>query len=150
MRRIKWGIFTVLIGLLPFFARLIIYLTIKNVQPIYLLNEIDLTAFGLVLHVTNLNDLTENYIGEEKWKYSNIGLCILFVIVYAFFLSITYFAEIDTDGKYADRNSIKICSFVLSLVSLGYSYWLGGVISNDTSNVVPPVNTSNGYFFSKY
>lgn len=134
MRKTKWLIYTVLIGMLPFFARLIIFLISSQLTYIYLLNEIDFVAFGLVLHVSNINELTENYEGKAEWRFANIGFCVVLIAIYSIVLGITYLVELDQTQKIINRLSLKICSLVLSIVSLFYSYWICGVLTKTTIN----------------
>ncbi len=130
MRKAKWLIYTVLIGLIPFFVRLLFFIGFKNLSPVYLLNEIDFAAFGLVLYVTNLNELQENYTGSQDWKNINIGLCIFALVIYSIVLAVAYFTEIDTKELYTNRLKIKYCSLVLSALSLVYSYFICGVLTD--------------------
>lgn len=134
MRKTKWLIYTVLIGMLPFFARLTIFLISSKLTYIYLLNEIDFVAFGLVLHVSNINELTENYEGKAEWRFANIGVCAFLIAIYSIVLGITYLIELDQKQQIINPLNIKYCSLVLSLVSLSYSYWICGVLTKNTTN----------------
>ena len=95
MKKVKWLIYTVAIGLVPFLARFFVYMFTNSLTASYLLNEIDIIAFGLALHVANINELTENYIGDEKGKVTNLGICLFMIIIYGIILGISYIAVLD-------------------------------------------------------
>ena len=75
----KWLIYTVLVGLIPFMARSFVYLSLKDKDVYLLFHEADFVVFGLVLHITNINEL-EHYESDEKpWKTIQNGISIIFI-----------------------------------------------------------------------
>ena len=55
-KKIKWLIYTVLVGLIPILSRLLIWLVTKE-GTVEMLNASDFVAFGLVLHISNINEI---------------------------------------------------------------------------------------------
>lgn len=118
--RYKWWIYTVVLGLLPFFARTFIFLVMKQVEPYYILNEIDMVAFGLVMATANINDLEGNNRFDPNWKGVCIGSSVVLVVFMSLILGVAYFMDA-RPVDYVDRTKIKICSLVLSIISFIFS-----------------------------
>lgn len=121
MIKTKWLIYTVLIGLIPFIIRFLIYLVRNDIEIDYAFNEIDMIAFGLVLNVSNITELDGNNSVDDKWKTTNIGLSVFLVILFAAFLSVSYLSELPGAETF-NRTSIKWLSFITSFISFCFSY----------------------------
>ena len=80
-RKAKWLMYTVALGLLPALLRLMIGLTSPD-EGIDLLNAIDFILFGLVLHISNINELEHFTDSEKSWKTIQNGISLLFVALY--------------------------------------------------------------------
>lgn len=121
MKKRKWLIYTVLIGLMPLLIRLFIFLTTKNTQTNYILNEVDIVTFGLVLNLTNINELEDNEKVDKKWKTTNIGFSVLLLILFSLFLGIAYIADFPNNTQF-DKSNIRNCAALLGVVSFFMSY----------------------------
>lgn len=95
--KLRWFIYTVLVGLIPMLSRLCIYLFVKGVPPDFLLNPTDYLLFGLVLNVTNLNDLNQKKRILDSWFLAANGISILLIIAFAILLCLSMLAEIQKD-----------------------------------------------------
>lgn len=115
----RWIIYTVLIGLIPFVLRSMIYLFTKQVTGVYVLNEIDFISFGLILNLTNINELEGIENVDKVWKMTRIGLSVVLLIVFAAFLLLAYLSEVSTGFE---KNNIKYGALILSGASLVFSY----------------------------
>lgn len=73
--------YTVALGLLPALLRLMIGLTSPD-EDINLLNAVDFIIFGLVLHISNINELEHFTDGEKSWKTIQNGTSLVFVALY--------------------------------------------------------------------
>ena len=73
--------YTVALGLLPAVLRLMIGLTSPN-EGIDLLNAVDFILFGLVLHISNINELEHFNDSEKSWKTIQNGTSLVFVALY--------------------------------------------------------------------
>lgn len=122
MKATKWFIYTVLIGAVPFFIRLFIWLVINNLPVSYVFNEVDMVTFGLVLHVSNINELEDKVNMEQGRKTAYVGLSTFLIVVFGAFLGIAYVADLETKTNIFNKQQIKLCTGVLSILSLLFSY----------------------------
>jgi len=118
MLKTKWIIYTVLIGLLPFIIRLLLYIVAKEKSLDFLMNESDFIILGLVLNLTNLNEL-ENQ-NKGKWKTYMIGVSALQIAIYAGILALSYITEINSE--LIDLKTLFWCAVILSIGSLLLSF----------------------------
>lgn len=93
----------------------------KNVHFGYILNEVDMIAFGLVLNVSNITELDGNSSIDPKEKTINIGVSVLLIIVFACFLAMSYIADIPGMEGF-DKGNIRNLSIGLSVVAFFFSY----------------------------
>lgn len=115
-KKIKWLIYTVLVGLIPILSRLIVWLVTKE-GSVNLFSPSDFVAFGLVLHISNINEI-EHFSGIQKeWKTAQNGISIAFIAFYSVLFALTLIGE-----SIVDVNAITICTMVLSVVSFLISY----------------------------
>jgi hypothetical protein len=121
-KKSKWLIYTVLVGLLPFLMRILIFLVIdKNHNNIDMISANDFIAFGLVLHICNINEIEHIYLSEEKqWKTIQNGMSIVFIAFYSILYTLTLIS--DNFQNVIDLQSLTICVFVLSVFSFCLSY----------------------------
>jgi len=121
MTKTKWLLYTVLIGLVPFLVRLLIFSISKDVSVKYILNEIDMITFGLVLNVSNITELEGNTSLEPKAKTINIGVSVFLVIFFTAFLGISYVSDLPNVNIF-DKDAIKWLSLALSTGAFLFSY----------------------------
>lgn len=121
MKKTKWLIYTVLIGLIPFLIRSFIALFDKTGTIEYWLNETDFIILGLVLNLTNINELEDKDFEDKIWKTRNIGFSVVSIALFSAILAIVTFSEfkVNTD---LDKTVVKACSIILALVSFLFSY----------------------------
>ena len=119
-RKAKWLIYTVLVGLIPFIARLFIYLTLKEKNIEFLLNESDFIIFGLVLHITTINELEHFESDNKSWKTVQNGLSLIFIIVYAIIFGLSCIDSVNP-GIF-EKSAMVWSSILLSFISLSISY----------------------------
>ncbi|MDO7834270.1 hypothetical protein Q4610_04355 [Sphingobium sp. HBC34] len=130
---VNWLIYTCLIGLVPVFSRLCVWIvSTSGVDPIAVS---DLIAFGLVLHVSNIHQVNSLDEYDRRWKSVHNGLSSIFIVIYSL-LMFTTIIKIDI----INYKSIKIMSILLSLVSfmLSFSvfYRTNGKPFRDTNGIV--------------
>ncbi len=121
MKKTKWLIYTVLIGLIPFLIRSFIALFDKTGTIDYWLNETDFIILGLVLNLTNINELEDKDFDDKVWKTRNIGFSVVSIALFSAILAIVTFSDfkVNTD---LDKSVVKICSIILAMVSFLFSY----------------------------
>ncbi|WP_375563067.1 hypothetical protein ACE193_11265 [Bernardetia sp. OM2101] len=120
MKRTKWLIYTVIIGLLPFFIRSLIFIFDKNGTIDYWLNEGDFIVLGLVLNLTNINELEDKHFEDELWKTKCIGISIVLILLFASILAITMYADFKLSED-INKLAVKGWSIGASLVSFIFS-----------------------------
>jgi integral membrane sensor domain MASE1 len=121
VRATKWIIYTVLIGTLPLLCRSAIYLIMNRLTVEYIFNEVDMVTFGLVLHVSNINELDEQNDMDSHTRLKYIGASIFLIIIFAVLLGFAYIAEQDASNQF-NINSLKWCTGILCFFSLLFSY----------------------------
>ena len=121
MKRTKWLIYTVLIGLIPFFIRSFISLIDKTATIDYWLNETDFIILGLVLNLTNINELEDRTFDDMLWKTKKIGFSIISIAFFSAILAIVTYTDFKKNPD-LDRMILKECSIVLAIVSFIFSF----------------------------
>jgi hypothetical protein len=121
MKKAKWLIYTVIIGLLPFFIRSFICLFDKTGTFDYWINATDFIVFGLILNLSNINELEDKRLDDQLWKTKNIGYSVLQIILFSSIFAIITYSELKSN-KDLNVYTVKICSFVLAFVSFIFSY----------------------------
>lgn len=115
-KKIKWLIYTVLAGLIPILSRLIVWAVTKE-GSVNLLSPSDFAAFGLVLHISNINEIEHFTCVEREWKTAQNGISIAFIAFYSVLFALTLIGE-----NIVDVTAITICTVILSIVSFFISY----------------------------
>lgn len=121
MKKTKWLIYTVIIGLIPFLIRTFITLFDKAGTFDYWLNETDFIVLGLVLNLTNINELEDKDLDNKIWKTKNIGVSVIFITIFAAIFAIVAYADFKANTD-INKPMVKGCSIVLALVSFIFSY----------------------------
>jgi hypothetical protein len=115
-KKTKWLIYTVLVGLIPVIARLFIWLVTKE-GSVDIFAASDFIAFGLVLHISNINEIEHFSAQKEQWKTIQNGGSIAFIAFYSILFAINLIGE-----KIVDVEAITRCAMGLSVVSFFISY----------------------------
>lgn len=121
MKRTKWLIYTVLIGLIPFFIRSFIALIDKTATLDYWINESDFIVLGLVLNLTNINELEDRTFDNLLWKTKKIGFSILSIAFFSAILAIVTYSDFKKSPD-LDRVILKCCSILLAVISFIFSF----------------------------
>ena len=90
--KIKWLIYTVLVGLIPVLSRALIWFISQN-RTIDFFNASDFVAFGLVLHISNINQIEHFNNLEKSWKTIQNGLSIAFISFYSVLFACTLLGQ---------------------------------------------------------
>ncbi|MCG8237375.1 hypothetical protein [Tenacibaculum finnmarkense] len=121
MKKTKWLIYTVLIGLIPFLIRTFIALFDNTATIDYWLNETDFIILGLVLNLTNINELEDKYFEDKVWKTRNIGFSVVSIALFSAILAIVTYSDFKINPD-LNKFTVKACSIALALVSFLFSY----------------------------
>ncbi len=115
-KKTKWLVYTVLVGLIPILSRSLAWL-VTNTGTVNFLSSSDFVAFGLVLHISNINEIEHfDNVGKE-WKTIQNGISIAFIAFYSVLYSLTLVGD-----KVVDITAITYCSIFLAFVSFLISY----------------------------
>lgn len=113
MKVVKWWVYTVLIGLLPAVMRLVVWLlTDFGVQ---LLAVSDVIAFGLVLHISMINEAEDAEWLSKKLQTVNHGVSVIAIAIYCVFYAVSVIGE---KSASVAQNNLLYCSLVIALISL--------------------------------
>lgn len=115
----KWLAYTVLVGLIPFISRLLVWTTGRGelVQPIA---ASDLVAFGLVLHISNINELEHLPAQNKEWKTVQNGISVIFIALYSVLYAVLLLAE--KQPALVDTRAMLICVASLACISTLLSF----------------------------
>lgn len=119
MLKLKWFIYTVLIGLIPVGARFIIVLVSPRADYEMLWNETDIASFGLAINISNISVL-EHEIIYRQWKTIVNGFSVILLIFIALVFALSFMKEIDPALISVVR--LKQISFILAGTSFILSY----------------------------
>lgn len=111
----KWFAYTVLVGFLPIVCRLLIWL-ISNRDVIAPLAATDFVAFGLVLHISSINELEHISAQNKPWKTRQNGVAVMFIAIYSAFFAVTLLAE--KSPQLINLNALLCCVAALAFASL--------------------------------
>ena len=112
---VNWLSFTCFIGLIPVILRLIAWIFSEyGIEPIAIS---DLIAFGLVLHASNINEVSSFNSDDKRWSSLHYATSIVFIAVYGLIYMTTVV-------KIPNLSDWKILggALVLSLTSLFISF----------------------------
>lgn len=88
----KWLAYTFTVGLMPMLMRLLAWSVTAPglVEPV---SAQDILAFGLILHVSIVNELEHERRSDKDWKTIQNGTTVLFVALYAALYAVSIVAE---------------------------------------------------------
>ncbi len=129
-RNVKWLSYTVLVGLIPVLARFLLWAVTDN-QQVPLLNATDFIIFGLILHISNINEIEHFHDGHQSWKTFHNGSSILFIVMYAVLFACQLLGQ--SNPGLVNSTSMLVFTLALSAVSL----LLSGSVYYRLSKLVP-------------
>ena len=115
----KWLAYTFAVGLIPVLTRLLVWIT-TTTGTVNALSAPDFIAFGLVMHVSVINELEHCPPKERDWRTIQNGASLLFIALYVALYAVTLIGERSVnliDATVMLRSSIAF-AFVSSLLSL--------------------------------
>ena len=118
-RTVKWLVYTVIMGLIPALARLLLSSISLN-NSVSLFNALDFVIFGLILHTANINEVGHLRDEQESWKTIQNGTSILFIIAYSLLFT-CYLIEQSNPGTF-NVTAITYISLGLAIVSFLLSF----------------------------
>lgn len=119
--KVKWLTYTVLVGLIPFFSRLLIFFLTASRNIDLLFNPSDFVAFGLILHISNINELEHSNLEKKSWKTIQNGLSIVFIAAYSVLFVIAVIEDTISPGVF-NQTAVRVSPMILSIPSFALSY----------------------------
>jgi hypothetical protein len=113
-RVVGWLVTTCLFGLLPVISRAFVWvLSNSGVEPVAIS---DLVAFGLVIHSSNIGEISRSGI-SETWKTVSSGFSVLFIVLYTLllFTTIASGGDINHESLLKGTMFLGVSSFLLGL-----------------------------------
>lgn len=123
----KWLIYTVLVGLIPIMSRVLVWV-ITPPGTINVFAASDFIAFGLILHISNINEIEHLNNDEKSWKTIQNGTSIVFIALYCVLFSSLMFGEGAPNS--IDIQAIQWSVMILAGISFGISFAVFHRISN--------------------
>ena len=118
-RKIKWLMYTVLVGLIPAIFRLLVW-AISRDHSMGLFSAADFVVFGLILHISNINEIEHFNDSHKSWKTIQNGISILFIAVYGLLFATYLLGESNPDLIQTDV--VRYIAICLSVVSFALSF----------------------------
>jgi len=111
--------YTVLVGLIPIIMRLLVWsVTRSGTAPA--LAATDFIAFGIVLHIANINELEHAQVEHRAWKTIQNGMSIVFLALYSALSATLIVAE--RQPSLVDGSTMQTLVIVLASTSLLLSF----------------------------
>jgi hypothetical protein len=114
----KWFAYTVLVGLIPIASRLLVW-AVSSTEIAAPFAPTDFVAFGLVLHISNINELEHATEHNKAWKTIQNGVSVIFIALYSVMFAVTLLAE--KSPKLFNASSLLVCVAALAATSLALS-----------------------------
>ena len=111
----RWLLFTVVVGLIPVLVRLLAWV-VSDPGAVKAFSASDLIAFGLVLHISNINEAARAGEFDLGWKAVLQVVSALFITFYGFLLAVILF-----EVKTVNQDYVLYSSAFLTTISFGIS-----------------------------
>ena len=121
--KIKWLIYTVLVGLIPVLSRALIWFISQN-RTMNFFNASDFVAFGLILHISNINEREHFNDSEKSWKTIQNGFSIAFISFYSVLFTCSLLGE-------SNPGLINVQSITYFSIALNFVFFLMSFIVYD-------------------
>ncbi|WP_313460988.1 hypothetical protein [Stenotrophomonas sp.] len=111
-RKTKWLVYTVMIGLIPILTRLMAWaVTKKGVVDIF--SASDVIAFGLILQISNINEIEHIADPGRKWKTTQNGTSITLISLYCVLYTLVLIGS-----SVIETVALVVCAIALITASL--------------------------------
>lgn len=134
MKRTKWWLYTVLIGMIPFAIRLGLSFLYEGAPTMYFLNEVDISTFGLVLIISSLSEIDDQPAIDKNTSVIVKVLLVLVLIFLSSLLGFSYLIEISNSNKF-NKNNFRLfsCALVIAAFLLSLSIFYNKKFDNGDS-----------------
>lgn len=116
----KWLIYTVAVGFIPVLLRLLVWLISQDKSHLDLFNALDFIVLGLVLQISNINEIEHLYDSERTWKTTHNGISIILIVFYSALFVFYLLGESIPDS--IDDAAVKNLAMATALPSIVLSF----------------------------
>lgn len=148
MKRVGWFLFTIIIGLIPFLLRVLIFLIIKSDENIlsFIINETDFIILGLIVNITNLLQLKDINLSsknfgdtitkEYTWISISFLITFLCIIIFSGILFFSYLYRLGINLNILNLFLLKISSIILSIISILFGFFIIDRVNNIENQIL--------------
>lgn len=126
-RSLRWFLYTVCVGSLPILIRLFIYFLVEE-NSLEIISIGNVAFFGLVLHISNLNQMEYHVIKNETWRQKTVFTSLMFVIIFSIIFTL-YFID-EATMLIIDAYKLQVTAILMTVLTLIYSISVNGALSS--------------------
>ena len=116
----KWLIYTIAVGFIPVFLRMLVWLISQDKSALDVFNALDFIVLGLVLQISNINEIEHFYDSERTWKTPHNGISIILIVFYSALFVFYLLGQSIPDS--IDEAAVKSLAMVAALPSIVLSF----------------------------
>ena len=129
-KKTKWLMYTVLVGLIPISFRMCVWF-LSETRNTKFLSTADFVLFGLIVHISIINELEHFDYGNKSWKTVYIGLSIVLIAFYGFLYAFDLLGTSNPD--LAREGLVTYVCLAVNVVS----FFLGITVLHRISKLTP-------------
>ena len=116
----KWLIYTIAVGFIPALLRMLVWLISQDKSSLDIFNALDFVVLGLVLQISNINEIEHLYDSERTWKTTHNGISVILIIFYSALLVFYLLGESIPES--IDESTVKSLAMATAPLSIGLSF----------------------------
>ena len=116
----KWLIYTIAVGFIPALLRMLVWLISQDKSALDIFNALDFIVLGLVLQISNINEIEHLYDSERTWKTTHNGISVILIIFYSALLVFYLLGESIPES--IDDATVKSLAMTAAPLSIGLSF----------------------------
>lgn len=139
MRNI-WVISTLILGLIPLIARLMVYILSSSCSAMFILNPVDISFLALSLNWANISESFHLFFAKRRNIHNiqpldypliiaYLGISLVFIVIVAGILMCLYITDANPSDAILNPISTLICVSIISVISGFLSYTFIGKIN---------------------
>ncbi len=115
----KWLAYTFLVGLIPLLTRLLVWASTTH-DAVNAVSTADFVVFGLVLHISIINETEHLPAREKDWKTIQNGMAVVFISIYSALYAVNVVGE--KNSQLIDANTMLWVSVGVAATSTAISF----------------------------
>ena len=116
----KWLIYTIAVGFIPALFRMLVWFISQDKTGLDLFNALDFIVLGLVLQISNINEIEHLYDSERTWKTTHNGISVILIIFYSALLVFHLLGESIPES--IDGAAVKSLAMATAPLSIALSF----------------------------